>query len=459
MSSLVERFRFRAACAAVTFAATVALTAPCAQAMTIESIKSPGGITAWLVRSSAVPIVAINFAFRGGSTQDPAGKAGVASMVSALLDEGAGKYDSRAFHEELDAHAVDFRFGAGRDYFRGSMRVLADNRDAAFELLRLMLAEPHFDATAVERIRAQLQSDVLREDNRPGEIASHAWWSAAFPDHPYGRRERGTEESLAKVTIGDLKAYRQHVFARDGLTVALVGDIDADTAGRLLDKVFGGLAAKGELTPVPDAVPQGLGKRIVNEVDVPQSSVVFGGTGLARSDPDFMAAYIVNYILGGGSFASRLYTEVREKRGLVYSIYESLVWMSHASATIGSTATRSDATAAALTIVEQEISRMRKDGPTADELAKAKSFLKGSYALNLDTSTKIAAQLVQIQLDKLGIDYIDRRDAMIDAVTLDDAKHAAKRLYDGGVLVAIAGRAKGLTEAPSKGLTPKPPGG
>jgi zinc protease len=276
-----------------------------------------------------------------------------------------------------------------------------------------MLEEPRFDAAAVERMRAQLTSDLKRESNRPAYVASLAWWAAAFPDHPYGRPERGTPETLAKITVDDLKSYHRHVFARDGLKVALVGDIDAAAAGKLLDSVF-------------------------------------GGSGLARSDPDFMAAYIVNYILGGGSFSSRLYNEVREKRGLAYSIYQSLVWLEHAAATIGGTATRSGATASALAIVEQEINRMREQGPTADELAKAKSFLKGSYALNLDTSTKIAAQLVQIQIDNLGIDYIERRDRMIDAVTLDDARRVAKRLFEGGILVAIAGR--------PQGLTPKSPG-
>jgi zinc protease len=441
---------WRTAGLAALFAIALGFTAPAARAMSIEAIKSPGGIEAWLVRASAVPIVAINFAFRGGSSQDPAGKPGVANLITALLDEGAGKYDSRAFHQQLDERAVDFRFSAGRDFFRGSMRVLRDNRDEGFELLRLMLEEPRFDAAAVERMRAQLTSDLKRESNRPAYVASLAWWAAAFPDHPYGRPERGTPETLAKITVDDLKSYHRHVFARDGLKVALVGDIDAAAAGKLLDSVFGALPAKGELTPVPDVAVQGIGGRILRDLDVPQASMVFGGSGLARSDPDFMAAYIVNYVLGGGSFSSRLYNEVREKRGLAYSIYQSLVWLEHAAATIGGTATRSGATASALAIVEQEINRMREQGPTADELAKAKSFLKGSYALNLDTSTKIAAQLVQIQIDNLGIDYIERRDRMIDAVTLDDARRVAKRLFEGGILVAIAGR--------PQGLTPKSPG-
>jgi zinc protease len=229
--------------------------------MTIEAITSPGGIQAWLVRSSAVPIVAINFAFRGGASQDPADKPGVANMITALLDEGAGPYDSHVFHQMLDDRAADFRFNVGHDYFRGSMRVLKDNYEQAFDLLRLMLNEPRFDASAVERIRAQLKSDLIRANIRPGEIASRAWWSTAFPDHPYGRPVRGTPESLEHIGVDDLKAFRQNNFARDGLTVALVGDISAEDAGKLLDTVFGALPAKGALTPVSYAMPQDWASR------------------------------------------------------------------------------------------------------------------------------------------------------------------------------------------------------
>jgi zinc protease len=205
------------------------------------------------------------------------------------------------------------------------------------------------------------------------------------------------------------------------------------------------LPAKGQLQPVADAAPQGMGGRIVHELDVPQSSVVFGGSGIARHDPDFIAGYVVNHILGGGSMQSRLYDEVREKRGLAYSVYSSMVWLEHTALIVGSTATRADRTADALSLIEHEIKRMREDGPTADELAKAKAFLKGSYALNLDTSGKIVSLLLQMQIDDLGSDYVVRRNELIEAVTREDAKRAARRMFDSGVLVTVAGRPRGLT--------------
>lgn len=421
-----------------------------ASAMTIEKIVSPSGIPAWLVRERAVPLVALNYAFHGGSSQDDADKAGTANLAADLLDEGAGSLDSKAYHERLEDHAIELGFGVGRDYFRGSLRTLNEHRDEAFDLLHLALTAPRFDADAVERVRGQVLAQLRRETTNPNNLASQRWWQTAFPGHPYGRESEGTLETVPRIVAADLRAYVQHAFARDGLTVSIVGDIDAATAGKLIDRAFAGLPAANKLEPVPTVSPSNLGRQIVIDVNVPQAVVNFGGQGIARHDPDFMAAYIVNHILGGGSFSSRLYKEVREKRGLAYGVSDNLVWFRRAAVVIGGTATRADRTADALKVIEREIKRMAEDGPTADELAEAKSFIKGSYALSLDTSNKIAAQLTQIQIDELGIDYIQRRSALIDGVTIDDAKRVAKRLYGGGLLVTVAGRPKGLTSSDVK---------
>lgn len=428
--------------ALVLVAASVAATA--ASAVTIEKIVSPSGIQAWLVRDSAVPLVSLNYSFRGGSSQDSAEKSGTANLAGDLLDEGAGDLDGQTFHERLENHAIELSFQAGRDQFHGSLRSLSEHREEAFDLLRLALTAPRFEAEAVERVRGQEIAGLHRETTNPNNIASRNWWRTAFPGHPYGRETKGTLQSVPTITADDLRDYVRRVFARNELTVSIVGDIDVKTAGELIDRAFAKLPAKNNLKPVADAKPAGLGRRIVIDLDVPQAVVTFGGQGLARSDQDFMAGYIVNHILGGGSFSSRLYKEVREKRGLAYGVSESLVWFKHAAITIGGTATRADRTSDALAIIETETKRMAEGGPTEEELAAAKSYLKGAYALSLDTSAKIAAQLTQIQLDGLGIDYMQRRSAMIDSVTLDDAKRVAKRLFGGGMLVTVVGKPKGL---------------
>jgi zinc protease len=274
----------------------------------------------------------------------------------------------------------------------------------------------------------------------PDDIASRAWWSAAFPGQSYGRPVTGVLDSVPRISIDDLRRYTKHVLARDTLKVAVVGDIDADTLGRLLDRTFGSLPTVAELQASADAKPLGLGRRLGSKLDVPQAVVMFGAPGIARNDPDFMAAYLVNHILGGGSFTSRLYRELREKRGFVYGVSTSLVWLNHATAFLGSTATSSSVAHEAVDIIDKEVARMGADGPTEEELAEAKSYVDGSFEIALDSSSKIASQLVQMQLDHLGIDYIQRRSGMIAAVTLDDTRRVAKRLFSNGLLFSVVGQ-------------------
>jgi zinc protease len=250
----------------------------------------------------------------------------------------------------------------------------------------------------------------------------------------------GTEESVATITPADLRDYTRRVFARDNLKIGIVGNVDAETAGKIIDRIFGSLPAKADLTPVAAANPQGLGRKIMIDLDVPQSVVMIGGEGIPIRDPDFMAAYIVNEILGGGSFASRLYKEVREVRGLAYSVYSALLPLDHTAVFMSGTATRGDRAGQTLDVVINEIHRLAEEGPTEQELKRAKSYLEGSYALRFDTSSKIAGQLVQLQMDDMGIDYIKRRNSLVEAVTLADVKRVAKRLLDGGLLVTVVGR-------------------
>jgi zinc protease len=438
--TLIPARAWRAFLAAVLFS----LCASAAQAMTIERVVSPGGIEAWLVHDKTVPLIAVNFAFRGGASQDPAGKPGTASLTARLLDEGAGPLDSKAFSAEAEKRAISISFSAGHDSLRGSLRTLSANRGKAFELLKLALTAPRFDPEAVERVRLQVLAQLKREATDPNDIASRRWWATAFRDHPYAHPVSGTLDAVPTITPDDLRGYSRRVLAKDTLKIAVVGDIDAASVAAMLDDVFGPLPKKAQLNPVPAVSFEGLGQRIVVQLDVPQAVVTFGGPGIGRKDPDFMAAFIVNHILGGGSFSSRLYREVREKRGLAYSVHSSLMWLDHAALFMGGTGTRAERTGETVDIIQKEIRRLAEAGPTEEELAKAKSFLKGSYLLAFDTSTKIAGQLVQIQMDGLGIDYIERRSGMIDAVTLDDARRVAKRLLNEGLLIAVVGRPEGM---------------
>jgi len=427
------------------FAAAVlaVLAAPCAHATQIARVVSPGGIEAWLVHEPS-PLIAVQFAFSGGAAQDPAEKPGVANLAADLWDDGAGDLDTKAFQERLERKSIELGFSAGRDYIHGSLRTLTANRDEAFDYLRMALTQPRFDVDAVERTRGQLIARLKRQTTNPSDMASRVWWQTAFPGHPYGRPVSGTADSVARITVDDLRAYTRRVLARGNLKIAVVGDIDAATLGPLLDRTFGDLPAEPQLVPVADVTMQGGERRIVLPLDVPQAVVTFGARGIPRHDPDFMPAYVLTHILGGGTLSSRLYREVREKRGLAYGVSGSLSWLEHAAVLLGGTATRSAVTGEALGVIESEMHRLAQEGPTEDEVEDAKSALAGSYELDLDTSGKIAAQLVQIQIDNLGIDYIDRRSSLIGAVTLADTKRVAKRLLDTGLLVTIAGHPQGV---------------
>jgi zinc protease len=435
---------------------TPLLSTPSQAAAKIQHLVSPGGIEAWFVQDSTVPLISMEYSFGGGASQDPADKPGVANLVASLLDEGSGDLDSKTFHERLDRRAIELSFSATRDYFRGSLRMLKDTRDEAFDLLRMSLTSPHFDSSDVERIRSEVISDLQSETTSPQALAGRKFLAMAFGDHPYGRPASGTLESVPKITIGDLKEYVRRVLAKDTLKVAVVGDVDPDTLGKLLDKTFGSLPAKADLAPVPDIVAAKPPQRAVIPLDVPQTVVTFGSPGIRRHDPDFMAAYVVNHIVGGGGLSSRLYREVREKRGLAYSIYGSLIWMDHSALFIGNTGTRADRAADTVDAIDKEIRRMADEGPTQKELDEAKSYLKGSQMLALDTSAKLAAAMLQYQLDGLPIDYIEKRNAIIDAVTLDQAKTVAKRLWGQGLLTVIVGRQPQAAAEPAA-TTPPPP--
>ena len=421
-----------------------------ADAMEIKEVVSPGGIKAWLVEQHSIPLIALSYEFDGGVSADPPGKEGLAYLVSGLMNEGAGPLDSLAFQKALDDRAVRMSFDANRDQFSGGMATLAEEKDEAFRLLGLALSQPRFDADAVERVRDQVRSIQRSENDQPRSIAAKAWMHAAFPGHPYAGNTTGTPEALASLTVADLRAYAKANFARDRLIVGVVGDITPAQLGPLLDKTFGALPATGGTLKVPEvtmAVPDPAS--IVIERKVPQSVAVFGLPGIKRDDPDWYAALVMNQIFGSGGFSSRLTEEVRTKRGLTYGVYTALQPMDHTGLVIGSVATVNARMGESKSVIESEIARMADNGATDAEIVDAKTFLTGSYALNFDTSGAIAGQLVGIQRYGFGTDYIDKRNALIEAVTKDDVNRVAKRLLDPSRLLwVIVGEPEGLGAKP-----------
>ncbi|MDX5592965.1 pitrilysin family protein [Pseudovibrio sp. SPO723] len=406
------------------------VTATPAAAIEIQEVESPGGIKAWLVEDYTVPIIAMDFAFEGGTSQDPGDKLGLTSLLTTMLDEGAGEMDSQAFQQKLEDLTMELSFSAGRDYFYGSYKTLAANKDETSALVHAALTSPRFDQQPLERMKAKALAGIERSLKRPDSVAGLAFSKALFPDHPYGWPSSGTLETVTTLTADDLADQHKKIFARDGLTVGVVGAISAEDLAPLLDKVFGGLPETGNLTTIEDVEPQtGVVEHIA--FDTPQTSIMFALPGLKRSDPDFVNAFIANHIMGGGTFSSWLYEEIREKRGLAYGVGSYLVPRQHTALWMGSTGTAGDKAPLAVDLIKQQLVRLAEEGPTEDELTKAKAFLTGSYALRFDSSSAIANQLVGIQTEELGIDYINTRNDLINEVTLDDVKAVSKKLLSG----------------------------
>ncbi len=416
-------------------------------AVSIQEVTSPGGITAWLVEEHALPLVVLEASWKGGTLQDPEGKEGLAYMMSALLDEGAGEMDAQAYQSRLEELAVDIGFRASTDNLTLSFKTLTENRDQAFDLLRLALNEPRFDEEAVERIRRQLLVAITRDMESPDRMAAEAWYHAALPGHPYTRPSKGTLETVAALTRTDLAAHQRMLMTRENLNITVVGDIDAATLATLLDETFGKLDAVSSLPEIETVKVSAAARLEIIQREMPQSIVLFGHEGLARDDEDFIPAYVMNYVLGGGGFSSRLMTEVREKRGLAYSVTSYFYPLAHASLFIGQVATQNTRVAESLDVIKAELARLAQDGITDEELQDAKTYLTGSYPLRFDTNEKIAGQLVAIQDAELGIDYIVKRNSLIEAVTVEDIRRVAARLLrPDDLIVTIVGQPEGLEE-------------
>jgi zinc protease len=409
--------------------------------MNIETVKSAGGIEAWLVEERSVPMLALRFAFEGGSSQDPPGKDGLANFVAQMLVEGAGPLAGLAFQERVRDLSLRLGFKAGKDAFVGSLDVLTESRDEAVELLRLALTVPRFDADAAERVSQRLKVAITRAAREPDKVASTEWDAVAFAGHAYARPILGTAAGIGAITADDLEMYRRRVFARDTLKVVAVGDITPEALGGLLDEAFGDLAPNADLTRLQQAMPLAGGRQVIIEMDVPQSVAVFGMGAIPRKDPDYMAAYVLNHIVGGGGFSSRLMEEVRVKRGLAYGVSTSLSPSRYASVLRGSVATRNDMVGQSIDVIRAELRRASVGEIGERDLDNAKSYLIGSYPLSLDANAKIAGQLLGLGIDGLPSSHIGDRNALVAAVGLDDLKRVAKRLLDPeNLIVTVVGK-------------------
>lgn len=412
-----------------------------ANAIDIKQVETDKGIKALLVEDYTLPIIAISVSFKGGATQDLEGKEGTLRLMSALMDEGAGDLDGAAFQAKAEELGLEFRFSVSRDKFSGGGRLLRSEREEVFKLMKLAVNQPRFDEDAIERMRDAIRSGITGSKKNPSSVASKTVREAIFQQHPYARSVSGTEASIDAITRDDIIAMNKKILSRATLTVGVVGAISEAELKVALDDIFGDLPKQSMVADIPEVTPK-LGEDISIVMPVPNASVSIIYPAIKRENPDFFAAYLMNYILGGGSFSSRLYTEVREKRGLAYGVSSGLATFDHAAYFSAGTSTRAENRDETVRIIKEEIERIATQGITAKELAKAKRYVAGSYAIsNLDTSGKIANVLVALQTQNLGLDYIEKRGKYIADVTLEDANRMAKQFFSTKPTTVVVGPA------------------
>ena len=458
LTALRDARTFAGRCS-VFVALVISLSVP-ASAADIKPLDLGKSADVWFSEDHTVPIVAINITFPAGAAYDPAGKGGLASFAAALIDEGAGNMDSRAFHEALADHAIQFRANVERDDMVLSVVTLTENAPLAMHLVQMALTHPRFDAEAVTRVRAQMIQGIQEGNTRPGTVARRAFSKAFFNGHPYGRPSDGEVGTLSAITVEDLRAFARGHWVKGGLKIAVAGDITAQAAQKLLGETFQPLSGAVP-PPLPNIGRLGSPGVHVTPLPVPQPTILFGLPGIMRADPDFIPGYVANYILGGGGFSSRLTDEVRVKRGLTYGISTSLTSYRKASVMVGSVATRADAVRQTIQVVHDTLADFAANGATENELDDAKTFLTGSFPLAFASNAGIASQLGTFQRQGLDIGYVARRNALIQAVTLDDVKRVAKRLFDPARLtVVVAGtpvEGRSVPQNPKPPVRPAPP--
>ena len=389
---------------------------------------TPNGMTVLVLEQHFLPIVEAHALIKTGSAQDPPDKAGLANLVASLLDEGTTTRSSKQLAEQIDFVGGALEAKAGEDFTTASARVLKKDVDLGFTLLADILQRPAFLKPEFERIRSQILGEMASDNDDPGHVAMKAFNQLVFHGHPYRWPLNGTEESLGKITHADVLNFYAKEYTPGQVILTVVGDVTIEQVTGLVQTHFGAWKKVSSPTRnVKNASP--VEKKTIQliEKDLTQSNVILGHGGISRTNPDFYAVTVMNYVLGAGGFSSRLMDSIRDKQGLVYGI------MSHFDARLmpGSFwinfQTRTEATNQAIQSVLAEIKSIREAPVSDQELSEAKSFLMGSFPLRLDSTAKLAQVLAQVEFYGLGFEYFSQYPKWIERVTKEDVQRVAKQ--------------------------------
>ncbi len=398
-------------------------------AIQFESLKTKNGIKFWLIEDKSLPLVSMSFSFKGGSILDPIGKDGVMNLMTSLLDEGTQNFTASEYRLFKRENGIKISFSSSKERVEGTFQVVKPRLQEGFYLLFESINKARFPINEIKKVKSQVKASIKIDNSNISTIASNKFNEFFFKDKLIGRNTKGTLKTLSTISRDDIESIYKSSFIKDRLVIGISGDIDPSLAKKYVDYVFGDLKSEKFKNPISKLKELSEGRKII-KMKTPQTTVVFGQKGLGRKDEDYFAARVINYVLGGGGFQSRLYKEIREANGLVYSIYSYLMPYEYAGVIVGGFQTRNENVGTTIEKVKSEWKKIKTNGITKTELQNAKTYYKGSFSRNFTSTMSIASLLMIVQYYDLGEDYFRKRDLIIDDLKLNEINNLAKKLFD-----------------------------
>ncbi len=396
-----------------------------------KRVVTENGIILLILERHSLPIVNVNMVIKAGSLYESDEKAGLSSLMSSLLDEGTKTRTSTQISQEIDFVGGSLSAFGGDDSSGASLRILKKDLPLGLELLSDIVINPTFPEAEIERKKAEMIGGLLSEKDDPGTVAGKAFNEMIFGAHPYHRAANGTEATIPGITRDDIVAYYERFYRPNNTIMSIVGDITEQEAIEAVNRYFGQWEKKEISSPLIPNAPL-LEKRVVKLIDkeLTQANIIIGHIGIDRKNPDYYNLVVMNYILGGGGFSSRLMKDIRDNQGLVYGIHSNFDASFYPGSFAVSLQTKNETANRAIEAVLKEIKRIREEPVSDQEIEEAKSYLIGSFPLRIDTNAKIAGILTSIEYFGLGLDYFDRYPKLIGSVTKADITRVAKKYLD-----------------------------
>lgn len=399
-----------------------------AEALDFKKLKTKSGIEFWFVQDNSIPIISLSFSFKGGSSLELQDQHGLANLMVSLMDEGTRNLNSQEFKKLMKLNGMKLSFSSQKDRIDGVFQVISSQADQGFELFKEALNYPRFSEDEIKKVKNQISSSIKIDQSNISTIASNKFNEYFFGDHIFKRNIKGTIKSLENLNRQDILNFHKKSFQKNNLVIGVAGDITDEKIKNLIESVFGKLQDKFAIPDIELFSNLSTGKQVF-KMKTPQTSVLFGHPGLKRNNEDFFALRIANYILGGGGFQSRLYKNIREKKGLVYSVYSYLLPFESDGVIVGGFQTRNKSVYETINSVKKNWKSMNTRGVSKEELSNAKAYFNGSFTRNFTSTSSIAALLKIVQYYKLGENYFQNREKIINNIDYEMVNRVASKYF------------------------------